>query len=209
MKINSNLELNNKLPDNVWVHEFGMKQFQPMSHRLDGIWTGVVIPKNIHDLKKYTFYDCKSLKNIDFSNLERLTEDAFYNCDNLTELYFTEKTVEIQFWCFQACTNISKVTILNPTANLISPLNLDVKKATIVGHYGSTAHDMAEDFGFRFISLEDPALLPEPEGVDVSTRYTEKRETVNGKNIGQQNYLKWKNSEKSNHRNKRVSHIRN
>lgn len=51
MKINSNLELNNKLPDNVWVHEFGMKQFQPMSHRLDGIWTGVVIPKNIKEDK--------------------------------------------------------------------------------------------------------------------------------------------------------------
>ena len=159
----------------------------------------VVMPKNIHDLKKYTFYDCKSLKNIDFSNLERLTEDAFYNCDNLTELYFTEKTVEIQFWCFQACTNISKVTILNPTANLISPLNLDVKKATIVGHYESTAHDMAESFGFRFTSLEDPDSLPEPEGVDVSNHFSEKREAVNGSNTNAQNYEydRWKVSDKS------------
>ena len=47
--INSNLELNNKLPDNVWVHEFGMKQFQPMLHKMDGLWTGVVLPKGIKE----------------------------------------------------------------------------------------------------------------------------------------------------------------
>ena len=159
----------------------------------------IVIPKNITDLKKYTFFNCRKLKNIDLSNIERITEDAFYNCDNLTELYFTEKTVEIHFWCFQYCNNISKVTILNPKAFLDSPLNLDVKKATIVGHYGSTAHDMAEDFGFRFISLEDPDSLPEPEGVDVSSHFSEKRETLDGSNINTQNYEydRWKVSDKS------------
>ena len=47
--IESNLELNEKLPDNVWVHEFGMKQFQPMLNKLNDLWTGVVLPKGIKD----------------------------------------------------------------------------------------------------------------------------------------------------------------
>lgn len=49
LNLKSNLELNEKLPDNVWVHEFGMKQFEPMLNKLDGLWTEVILPKTEED----------------------------------------------------------------------------------------------------------------------------------------------------------------
>ena len=43
------LWLNSQLPDNVWVHVFGMRQFKAMLSKLSGLWTGIIVPSNIKD----------------------------------------------------------------------------------------------------------------------------------------------------------------
>ena len=75
----SNLELNEKLPDNVWVHEFGMTQFQPMLHRLDGLWTGVVIPKDIKEDEYIPW--CMAYTEYIVKNEKKYLIWFFTNCD--------------------------------------------------------------------------------------------------------------------------------
>lgn len=79
MKINSNLELNEKLPDNVWVHEFGMKQFQPMLRKMDNLWTGIVLPK---DIKEDDFIPwCMAYLNYEIDGKNKYLIWFFDNCD--------------------------------------------------------------------------------------------------------------------------------
>ena len=68
--------------------------------------------KNVTEIGKEAFRDCKSLKNIELPDtLETIGDYAFYGCYTLNEIHLPNSVVEIGRWAFSYCKNIQNVTI--------------------------------------------------------------------------------------------------
>ena len=68
--------------------------------------------KNVTEIGKEAFRDCKSLKNIELPDtLETIGDYAFYGCYTLNEIHLPNSVDEIGRWAFSYCKNIQNVTI--------------------------------------------------------------------------------------------------
>ena len=76
--------------------DIGMSSFENCRN----IQTLILDVKNIG---KYAFKDCKSLHTCNFDNVESISENAFENCSNLTELRLNSNLKQIGRGAFKGC----------------------------------------------------------------------------------------------------------
>ncbi|MDE6832626.1 MAG: leucine-rich repeat protein [Ruminococcus sp.] len=119
----------------------------------------IEFPESLKVIGKHAF-SASGLKSITFpEGLETIDEWAFYNmkAESVTIPENVETIGESAFIC---CSNLQKVTILNPECNIWKnsyvftnePLE-NVYKGTICGYENSTAQAYAEKYGRKFVSL--------------------------------------------------------
>lgn len=65
---------------------------------------------SVIEIKNKAFYDCISLKELEFSDtMDKLGEYAFYNCDSLEVVTLTENISSIGKYCFAECNTLDTV----------------------------------------------------------------------------------------------------
>ena len=97
--------------------------------------TDLVIPDDITEIKRYTFYNCKSIRTVDLGNVTSIGEGAFNGCDNLTgELVIPNSVANIGYGAFCGCRNLAGVSIGDGVTELSSGTFSDcrnLKKITL------------------------------------------------------------------------------
>jgi hypothetical protein len=73
--------------------------------------TELVIPETVFAVKSYSFAGCKTLKNIVFNNIERISTYAFSSCSALESIQLPETVTEIGDSAFKNCGNVQSVRI--------------------------------------------------------------------------------------------------
>jgi len=120
----------------------------------------IILPNSITIINKYTFSNFINLETINLEDckyIEKIKNNAFYNCNNLKEVIFNNENTnldKIEFCCFENCTNLSKVILpksikiidykaFNNCSNLID-INLD--ELDNLEEIGNTA--------FKYVNIE-------------------------------------------------------
>ncbi|MDE7161338.1 MAG: leucine-rich repeat domain-containing protein [Anaeroplasmataceae bacterium] len=75
----------------------------------------IYLGKNIKEIERLAFLDCKKLKQIDLSGVEVIGRNAFENCSSLEEVHLTLQ--DILGGTFMGCTNL-KIVELNSTLSI-------------------------------------------------------------------------------------------
>lgn len=70
--------------------------------------TEVYIPETVTQLGTYTFSGCKNLVSVTVDN-PTITTGMFYGCDNLQNVYLTEKVTSIKGQAFANCSTLEKI----------------------------------------------------------------------------------------------------
>ena len=76
--------------------------------------TEVILPEDLTFLDKYAFSACTALKTVDLPDaLEEIGEYAFYRCENLTEIKFSEENTlrVIGNYAFSECSSLDNLTL--------------------------------------------------------------------------------------------------
>lgn len=126
---------------------------------------GVLYNKNMTTLVKFPIE--KNASSYIFPNsVTRIGEDAFYNCNQISNITIPETVNTIEYSAFMNCENLKSITIKNPdciiedydTAATICNSYIRSKKkgdysGVIQGYDGSTAQKYAEKYDRIFTSL--------------------------------------------------------
>ncbi len=132
--------------------------------------TQVIIPDHITRIEYETFYNCSSLLSIDLpTGLTYLGSDVFRNCVSLNQITLPSGliTIESYYGAFYNCTNLQKITCLQPTPPILSsdPFGyIDKSKCElVVPLWGETMYKLA-DYWKQFTNIttynEEIAHLP-------------------------------------------------
>lgn len=91
---------------------------------ITGIWTcafsncrqleNILLPKTIEYIKEFAFYSCKKLKTVKLSQDSRLKfigDNAFYCCENLTNITLPNSMEYIGNRAFFGCSSLTSITI--------------------------------------------------------------------------------------------------
>lgn len=71
----------------------------------------VVFEGKVTSIGNYAFFNCKSLTDIDLSDVVFIGNSAFNNCDSLTTVAFSDNLIEIGSQAFVGCDGLTAVTI--------------------------------------------------------------------------------------------------
>ena len=128
----------------------------------------VSLPLALEHIPEGCFFGCKSLTEVKMSNLTYgIREGAFHGCESIEEIVLSESITLIRPKAFNACTNLKKITVLNPYlyyywTNLFPeyyeggewPFG-DPAQVTVCGYTGSTAQELAAEYGYSFEALAE------------------------------------------------------
>lgn len=116
----------------------------------------VSLSSNLLELGKYAFKGCSRIEELVLpKKLQIIRNWAFIDCISLSEMVFPYSVKEIYSGTLRGCTQLEKVTILNPDCK-IDTYEEDfgtVGKVTIYGYENSTAHGIASELGYVFETL--------------------------------------------------------
>ena len=71
----------------------------------------IVLPDSIETIGDWAFYDCRSLKNINTSNIRSIGYGAFSGCTSLKEIILPSSLTEIGGSAFANCSSLRKVIL--------------------------------------------------------------------------------------------------
>ena len=145
----------------------------------------ITIPDGITELENYMFYGCKDLQEVVLpATMKKIGNVAFYDCWGLEKVVFPEGLETIGVRTFARTSKLKsvdlpasvreigeaaftsnkemRITIRNPEC-VIAPVTGEVEKTlghypTVIGYYGSTAHDYAIKYQTNFEALDGCAL---------------------------------------------------
>lgn len=137
----------------------------------------------------YAFDDCDALEAISINctvsdEYNYISNNAFYDCDNLESAIISAGIDSIDSEAFTSCPNLAKVTIYNKDCE-IAETAISIY-STIYGYTGSTAETFANTYGYEFVSIDVPCEHSYSNACDTSCNICgETRET------GAHNYSEW------------------
>ena len=123
--------------------------------------TRLVIKEGVTRIGWTCFYMCTELTNITLPNtLTSIGDGAFGYCNGLVSVTIPSSVKEIEDMAFYYCHNLASVVILNPDclirAHVAAYTFGDPGYTVIRGYSGSTAEQFAEEYGYSFVSLDNP-----------------------------------------------------
>lgn len=136
--------------------------------------TDINIPSGITTIPETLFADCSSLEKITIpSNITAISKGAFYGCSSLKEITLGENIWQIRESAFELCTELESIYIMNPECiiyNDASTISDSYDKSTdtfdfsgtIYGYLNSNAQTYAENYGYKFKSLDMEIEFGEP-----------------------------------------------
>lgn len=81
--------------------------------------TSVVVPNNVTEIKKYTFYACKSITSVVIPNsVTSIGSGAFNSCRNLASITILNGVTSISDSVFTGCTKLENITIPDSVTTL-------------------------------------------------------------------------------------------
>lgn len=121
----------------------------------------VVLGKGCDVVSIAMFSGCTGLTNVTFaSGVTHIDSNAFSECTALEEVVLPEQLQSFVDTAFRGCEGLKKVTILNPCLQLLGYSHDSSGKPVyntpfpagceIYGYAGSTAQELAEQFGYTF-----------------------------------------------------------
>jgi hypothetical protein len=83
--------------------------------------THVVIPKDVKEIKEYSFSGCTSIKTIELhDSIARIGDDAFSRCSSLTDINIPNSVTDINGAAFYECTKLSSIKLGEGLVNIVS-----------------------------------------------------------------------------------------
>ncbi|MGN1126808.1 MAG: leucine-rich repeat protein, partial [Ruminococcus sp.] len=129
--------------------------------------TDIKLPESLKSIRGYVFGNCTNLKNVYFgSSLLEIGERAFYNCVSLCDLILPDSVKKIDVGAFLHC-GLKSVTIgkcieeIEENAFAYTEMSeLDYKPVmvpgfVINGYPGTVAESYADEYGLKFVNLEE------------------------------------------------------
>lgn len=123
----------------------------------------VTIPSEIEgqpitEIIDYAFSKSEGLTSVVIpEGITKIGYGAFEDCQNLKSVIFPESVEALKSCTFQGCTSLEKVIINNPDCKLDENwLGFEELSFTIYGFEDSTAQKFAQEYGFDFVSFENP-----------------------------------------------------
>ena len=85
------------------------------------LFTDLVIPKEITEIKPFAFRSCESIESVTFhNNITKISQDAFNCCKNLTgNLVIPDKVTEIGHFAFGSCSKLTGDPVIPDKVNFI------------------------------------------------------------------------------------------
>jgi len=81
--------------------------------------TDLVVPEDVTEIKKYSFYDCNSLKSLTIhDNVKSIADKAFYHCDSLKSVTIGDGVTIIGDNAFEGCYAIDNLVIGNSVVSI-------------------------------------------------------------------------------------------
>lgn len=125
----------------------------------------VVIGRGIEIIPNHMFEGCTSLTSVEFADgIHLIHNNAFNGCTALEEIVLPACIQNFYDEAFMGCTGLKKVTILNPYIDLETnhhdqdrneaPCDPFPEGCEIYGYAYSTAHAIAEYFGYTFHAID-------------------------------------------------------
>lgn len=134
----------------------------------------VTIPDSITSIGQFAFHKCDKLESVTLpSSVKSIGYGAFYCCNSLKSMILPDSVTDIQEIAFYGCPNLISVTVMNPKCRIaLSNVTFsngygskeDKEKAqdqevsnlcTIYGYSDSTAELYADEYGYKFQSLDN------------------------------------------------------
>lgn len=128
----------------------------------------VKLPLALEHVPSGCFFGCTSLEQVEISFVTYSIRDgAFHGCSALEEIVLSESISVVSPMAFNACTNLKKITVLNPYLyyNWYNAFPAyyeggewpfgDPAQVTVCGYAGSTAQELAEEYGYTFEALPE------------------------------------------------------
>ena len=79
----------------------------------------LIIPDGVTSISDYAFYNCSDLTNVTIPNsVTNIGSSAFYNCNKLTNIAIPDKVTNIGSNAFYNCSKLENVTIPNSITNI-------------------------------------------------------------------------------------------
>ncbi|MGN1348743.1 MAG: leucine-rich repeat domain-containing protein [Acutalibacteraceae bacterium] len=160
------------IPDDGSVLGIGTYSFSGFN------FSSFIIPIGIKYIESDAFSSCPKLESVSIPySVNVIGENAFYNCQNLKTVVISQGTVSIEQNAFSSnlkmdevtlpksvtniglysfnCSNLQKITILNPECSIADNELTIGPAAAIYGYKDSTAQAYAEKYGRVFVSICD------------------------------------------------------
>lgn len=147
---------------------------------------------NVTKIESQAFYMCTALKSIDLSNITYLGDHVFFECENITSLYFSstieeipialcnkmrslkdvtlsENTKAIDRLAFANCTSLNELKIPESVTEISEDAFQNIEsQLTICGEKGSYAEKYAENKDIKFSVIEDDTSSYGPETITLT-----------------------------------------
>ena len=125
----------------------------------------VELPKGLISIETGAFSECEALTDIEFN--DKLTEinALAFGYTGLKDIVIPESVEYIGSSAFNACTDLEKITFMNPDCSIVQAENTIYEEAVIRGYDNSSAQKYAKRFKRTFESIgggDDPITTTAP-----------------------------------------------
>ena len=111
----------------------------------------ISIPSSVKCLNSYCFYNCSNLENIKFeekSNLTIIGNYSFSNCNNLETIELPHQLKEISSYSFEGCNKLKSITILSNISYIQENAFLNCYNLECILYYGNNNPEIIYDNSF-------------------------------------------------------------
>ena len=109
----------------AWCNiEFGNETSNPLYYAKtlylnNSLFTYFEVPKGVSEIKDYAFYNCKSLKRVEFPEIiTSIGKGAFQGCESITNLKVPNSVVSIGEYAFAGCFGLTNVELGNSITSI-------------------------------------------------------------------------------------------
>ena len=127
----------------------------------------IVIPENVTTIGRMAFELCQNLTSVTIpDSVTKISNSAFSRCTSLNNIIIPDSVTEIEHSAFEGCTSLMSITIPSSVTRIddlaigYGDFDYKVEGFVIRGIRNTEAQRYAEENGFEFIALDDPAIQP-------------------------------------------------